>query len=263
MKRLENKVAIVTASITGIGQACVRKLAEHGATVYLAAHLKEESIEVVNLLRNENLNVKYVYFDAFDSTTHTAMIENVIREEGKIDILVNNFGTTDVNKDFDLINGDTEAFFKIVRVNLESVYLTSKAVIPHMIKRGRGSIINISSIGSIVPDISRLAYSVSKSAINSLTQNIAVQYAKQGVRCNAIMPGMTATPAVEASLNDEFKKVFLSNVPMGRMAEPEDIANAVLYYASDESSFVTGMLHNMAGGFGLVTPLYSDFIGSK
>ena len=101
MKRLENKVAIVTASITGIGQACVRKLAEHGATVYLAAHLKEESIEVVNLLRNENLNVKYVYFDAFDSTTHTAMIKNVIREEGKIDILVNNFGTTDVNKDFD------------------------------------------------------------------------------------------------------------------------------------------------------------------
>ncbi len=260
MKKLQDKVAIVTASITGIGFACLKKLAENGATTYLAAHLKDESMKVMEPLIKEGLNVKYVYFNALDSTTHAKMIEEVINAEGKLDILVNNFGATDVTKDKDLVNGDTETFFKTIRTNLESVYLTSKAAVPHMIKQGNGSIINISSIGSITPDLSRMGYAVSKSAINSLTQNIALQYARFGVRCNAILPGATATPALMNNMSEEFIQSFLAHVPLNRMGQPEDIANAVLYFASDDSSYATGIIHNMAGGYGLGTPQYSDFI---
>ena len=181
--KLENKVAVVTASITGIGYATVKKLAENGATTYLAAHLKEDSLKAVNELTSQGLNVKYVYFDALDSTTHQACIDEVIQNEGRIDILVNNYGATDVTKDLDLVSGDTDTFFHTVNTNIQSVYLTCKAALPAMIKQGGGSIINVSSIGSIVPDLSRLGYMVSKSAINCLTENIAFEYARYGVRC--------------------------------------------------------------------------------
>lgn len=260
MKKLQDRVAIVTASITGIGFACLKKLAENGAITYLAAHLEDESLSVIKPLIEDGLNVKYVYFNALDNTTHAKMIEEVISNEGRLDILVNNFGATDVTKDLDLVNGDTETFFKTIRTNLESVYLTSKAAVPHMIKQGNGSIINISSIGAIVPDLGRMGYAVSKSAINSLTQNIALQYARFGVRCNAIMPGATATPALLNNMSEEFIQSFLSHVPLNRMAQPEDIANAALYFASDDSSYATGIIHNLAGGYALGTPQYSDFI---
>ncbi|MDU4739612.1 SDR family oxidoreductase, partial [Clostridium sp.] len=142
----------------------------------------------------------------------------------------------------------------------QSVYLPCKEVIPHMIRNGGGSIINISTIGSVIPDLSRVAYVVSKAAINSLTQNIAVQYAKQGVRCNAILPGLIATDAAMDNMSEEFIKGFLRHVPLNRVGKPEDIANAVVFYASDESSFITGDLIEVAGGFGLPTPLYGDSI---
>lgn len=258
--KLQNKVAIVTASITGIGYATVKKLAENGATTYLAAHLKEDSEKAVKTLTDQGLNVKYVYFDAFDNTSHAACIEEVVKNEGRLDILVNNFGATDPTKDLDLVRGDTETFFRTVNSNIESVYLTSKAAIPHMIQNGGGNIVNVSSIGSILPDFSRLGYMVSKAAINSLTQNIAFEYARMGIRCNSIMPGMTATPAVMECMTEEFSQAYLKHVPLGRIAQPEEMANAILYFASDDSSYVTGTIQNMAGGFGMGTPMFGDYM---
>lgn len=262
-KAFTGKVAVVTASITGIGNAILKKLAQNGATTYLAAHLKDDSMQVVNELREQGLDVKYVRFDGFDNTTHRAMIEEVVKNEGKIDILVNNFGLTDPKKDLDLITGDTDTFFKTVNSNLESVYLTSKAALPHMIKQGDGRIVNISSIGSVVPDLGRLGYMVSKAAINSLTQNIAFMYARFGIRCNSIMPGMTATPAVVNALSEEYSKMYLSHTTAGRIAQPEEMANAVYFLVSDESSYINGEIINMAGGFGTGTPLYADYLNGK
>lgn len=261
--KLQNKVAVVTASITGIGYAALKKLAEHGATTYLAAHLKDDSQKVIDDLTKQGLDVKYVYFDAFDFTTHAACIEEVVKNEGRIDILVNNFGTGNPAKDLDLVNGDTETFFQTVDTNIKSVYLTSKAAIPHMIKQGGGNIVNVSSIGSIMPDLSRLGYMVSKAAINSLTQNIAFEYARMGIRCNAIMPGMTATPAVMQCMTEEFSQAYLKHVPLGRIAQPEEMANAILYFASDDSSYVTGTIQNMAGGFGMGTPMFGDYMSGN
>lgn len=165
-----------------------------------------------------------------------------------------------MSKDLDLLTWDTEEFFNIVNVNMRSVYLTSKYVILEMIKNGGGSIVNVSSVGLISPDLSRMAYCVSKSAINALTENIAAQYARFNVRCNAVLPGITATDAVMNNMSKEFMDSYLCHVPLNRMAKPEEIAEAVLFFASDDSSYVTGHLLDVAGGLGRVTPQYADYI---
>lgn len=210
-----------------------------------------------------NIIAKYVYFDTYKKESCTNMIEEIVKNEGKIDILVNNFGSTNVKVDLDVVNGDSDEFINIISNNLRSVYLPSKAAIPVMVKNGGGSIVNISSIGSVIPDLSRVAYCVSKAAINSLTQNIAVQYGRSNIRCNAVLPGMTLAKALKDNMPKEFLESFLRHVPLNRAAVPEDIAKAVLYYASDDSSYVTGMIHEVAGGFGLGTPQYAEMMDMK
>ena len=127
-----------------------------------------------------------------------------------------------------------------------------------MLKQNSGVIVNVSSIGSLLPDIARLGYGVSKAAINSLTQNIAVQYAKQNIRCNAVLPGLIATDAAIKNMSDDFIDSFLKHVPLHRFGQPEDIANAVLFLVSDDSSFITGQLLEVAGGFGIASPMYGE-----
>lgn len=259
MKKLENKVAIVTAATKGIGLASAEVLADHGAIVYLAARSEELAKEVIADIGSKGGVAKFVYFNAREKETYTSMIETVTKNEGRLDILVNNYGGTNVKLDRDVVSGDSDEFFRIINDNLQSVYLPCKAAIPHMIKNGGGRIVNISTIGSVVPDLSRVGYCVSKAAINSLTQNIALQYARQGVRCNAVLPGLIGTKAALENMSDEFRDSFLRHVPLNRIGKPEDIANAVLYYASDDSSFVTGMIHEVAGGFALGTPQYAEY----
>ena len=260
MKKLENKIALVTAATKGIGLASAKMLAKEGALVYIAARNKALADEVIEDFKKEKLNAKFVYFNAREVNTYTDMVKTVVEAEGKLDILVNNYGGTDVTKDKDVASGDTDAFFEIVQDNLQSVYLPCKAAISQMIKSGGGSIVNISTIGSITPDLSRTAYVVSKAAINSLTKNIALQYAAHNIRCNAVLPGLIATKAAMENMPVAFLNSFLSHVPLQRVGDPEDIAKAVCYYASDDSSYVTGMIHEVAGGFSLGTPQYAEFM---
>lgn len=198
MKLCENKIALVTSSTRGIGLACAKKLAEHGAKVYLAVRNLEAGKKAAGEIIAAGGQADVVYFDAGKEETFGSMVDEVVAKEGRIDILVNNYGSTDVKVDFDLLNGDTDSFFKIVENNLKSVYIPSKHAVKSMIQTGGGSIVNISSVGGRYPDLSRTAYGIAKAAINYLTENIAVQYARQGVRCNAVMPGFVATDAAMA-----------------------------------------------------------------
>lgn len=259
MKKLQDKVALVTSSTKGIGLECAKTLAENGAIVYVAARSEELANEVVKDIESNGGIAKFVYFNAREEETYTSMIDEVIKNEGKIDILVNNYGGTNAKLDKDLVNGDTDEFFNIVKDNLQSVYLPCKAAVPYMIKNGGGSIVNISTIGSVVPDLSRMAYCVSKASINSLTQNIATQYARNNIRCNAVLPGLIATKAALDNMSEEFIESFLRHVPLNRMGKPEDIAKAVLFYASDDSSFITGDILEVAGGYSMPTPQYADY----
>ena len=207
--RLRNKVILVTASTRGIGLAIVKKCAQEGAQVYMAARDLERAKEIASTLEG----VKCVYNDATKPETFTTMVKDVVRDAGRIDVLVNNFGTSNPGKDLDFANTDPQVFLDTVNLNLRSVFLASQAAVKHMADRG-GSIINISSVGGLVPDISQVAYGTSKAAINYLTKLIAVQEAKHQIRCNAVLPGMTATEAVEKHLSDDFRNLFLRQLAL-------------------------------------------------
>ena len=251
--RLTDKVVLVTASTRGIGLAIVKKCAAEGAMVYMAARDMERAQEIASTLDG----VKCVYNDATKPETFSTMVEDVVRDAGRIDVLINNFGTSNPGKDLDFANTDPQVFLDTVNLNLRSVFMASQAAAKHMAKNG-GSIINISSVGGQVPDISQVAYGTSKAAINYLTKLIAVQEAKHRIRCNAILPGMTATEAVQQHLSDDFRNLFLRHIPLGRMGQPEEIAEAVCYFASDASAYITGQILAVSGGFGLATPVYGD-----
>ena len=256
--RLKDKVVLITASTRGIGLACVKKCATEGAAVYMAARNIERAQETADALNAEGCNVKCVFNDATKPETFSSMVEDVVKDTGKIDVLVNNFGTSNPGKDLDFANTDPAVFIEIVNLNLRSVFMSSQAAAKHMAAHGGGSIINISSVGGIVPDISQVAYGTSKAAINYLTRLIAVHEAKNNIRCNAVLPGMTATEAVEQNLSEEFRSLFLRHIPLGRMGLPEEIAEAVVYLASDASAYTTGQILTVSGGFGLATPVYGD-----
>ena len=256
--RLKDKVILITASTRGIGLACVKACVEEGATVYMAARNMERAQEIADMLIADGANVKCVYNDATKPETFTTMVEDVVADAGRIDVLVNNFGTSNPGKDLDFTHTDPSVFLDTVNLNLRSVFMASQIAAKHMAMCAGGSIINISSVGGLVPDISQVAYGTSKAAINYLTKLIAVHEAKNKIRCNAVLPGMTATEAVENHLTEEFRNLFLRHIPLGRMGQPEEIAAAVVYLASDEAAYTTGQILTVSGGFGLATPVYGD-----
>ena len=256
--RLKDKAVLVTASTRGIGLACVKACAKEGATVYMAARNLDRAKEIANQLNADGGKVKCIYNDATKPETFTTMVEDVVDDAGRIDVLVNNFGSSNPSKDLDFAHTDPGIFIDTVNLNLRSVFLASQAAAKHMAMGGGGSIINISSVGGLVPDISQVAYGTSKAAINYLTKLIAVHEAKNKIRCNAVLPGMTATEAVENHLSEDFRNLFLRHIPLGRMGLPEEIAAAVVYLASDEAAYTTGQILAVSGGFGLATPVYAD-----
>ena len=257
--RLKDKVVLITASTRGIGLACVKACEKEGAIVYMAARNIQRAQKIADTLGG----VKCVYNDATKPETFSSMVEDVVNDAGRIDVLVNNFGTSDPGKDLDFTHTDPTVFMDTVNLNLRSVFMASQAAAKHMATRSGGSIINISSVGGTVPDISQVAYGTSKAAINYLTKLIAVHEAKNNIRCNAVLPGMTATEAVEKNLSEEFRTLFLRHIPLNRIGLPEEIAEAVVYFASDASSYTTGQILTVSGGFGLATPVYGDLAGKQ
>ena len=261
--RLKDKVVLITASTRGIGLACVKACTKEGATVYMAARNLERAQEIADALNAEGTRVKCVYNDATKPETFPSMVDDVVKNAGRIDVLVNNFGTSNPGKDLDFTHTDPSVFLDTVNLNLRSVFMASQAAAKHMAAQQGGSIINISSVGGIVPDISQVAYGTSKAAINYLTKLIAVHEAKNKIRCNAVLPGMTATEAVEKNLTEDFRSLFLRHIPLSRMGLPEEIAAAVVYLASDEAAYTTGQILTVSGGFGLATPVYGDLSDQK
>lgn len=259
--RLKGKTVLVTASTRGIGLAITKACAREGAAVYMAARNPERAQEVADRLGAEGCHVKCVYNDATKPETFTGMVRDMVNDAGRIDVLVNNFGTSNPGKDLDFAHTDTDVFLDTVNLNLRSVFMASQAAVKHMAAQGGGSIINISSVGGTVPDISQVAYGTSKAAINYLTKLIAVQEAENNIRCNAVLPGMTATEAVQKNLTEGFRNLFLRHIPLKRMGLPEEIAAAAVYFASEESAYTTGQILTVSGGFGLATPVYGDLAG--
>ncbi len=259
--KLIDKTILITAATRGIGLACVKACAREGACVYMGARNPERAEKTVTDLKESGFQVHWVYQDAAKPETCASMIDTVIKDAGRIDVLINNFGASDPRQDLDFAHTPVETFLDTVLLNLRSVYLTSQLAAVSMRQQGGGSIINISSVGGMIPDISQVGYGTGKAAINHLTKIIALQEARNGIRCNGILPGMTATDAVNQRLSDSFRTLFLDHIPAGRIGTPEEIAAAAVYLASDESAYTTGQFLCISGGFGLGTPLYKDLSG--
>ena len=259
--RLKDKVILVTASTRGIGLAIVKACTKEGAIVYMAARDLARAQEEADKLNAEGGRVYCVYNDATKPETFVSMVDETVQQAGRIDVLVNNFGTSNPGRDLDFMRTDPAVFLDTVQLNLRSVFMAGQAAAKHMAQQGGGSIVNIGSVGGAVPDISQIAYGTSKAAINYLTKLIAVHEARHHIRCNAVLPGMTATEAVAQHLSDDFRALFLRHIPLGRIGLPEEIANAVVYFASDESAYTTGQILSVSGGFGMATPLYGDLAG--
>jgi 3(or 17)beta-hydroxysteroid dehydrogenase len=246
--RLDGKVALISGGARGQGAAEAKLFAREGARVVFGDILDEEGRKVEAEIREAAGEVIYLHLDVTNEADWAAAVETAVSRYGKLDILVNNAGVVSWGT---LEDTTPEEWDRVMDVNAKGVFLGTKAAIPEMRKAGGGSIVNISSIsGMIGQDSIQPVYNASKGAVRLLTKTTAIQYAKEGIRANSVHPGSVATPMNAARRADpELYRQSLSLIPLGRAAEPEEIAYAVLYLASDESSFVTGSELVIDGGF--------------
>ena len=246
--RLDGKTALVTAAAQGIGRASALAFAREGARV-IATDVNLEKLQAVAKEGGAGIAVRTL------DATDRAGIDALAAELGAIDVLMNCAGFVHHGTVLDCTERDWDF---TMTLNVKSMYFTIRAFLPAMLKRGKGaSIVNISSGASSVRGIpNRFVYGTSKAAVIGLTKAVAADYIKQGIRCNAICPGTIATPSLDeriAALGnvEQARKAFVERQPMGRLGTAEEVAALALYLASDESSFTTGAIHIVDGGFSL------------
>lgn len=249
--RVADKVAIITGSGNGIGKATVLALAREGARVVIADIDLDAAQSVADLVNGDGGQAMAIQVDIGEESSIAAMIETTISTYGSLDILHNNAALTsaaDFVKDASIIDMETAIWDRYLQINLRGAMLGCKYAIPAMLKNGGGSIINTSSNQSLAGDSQGFAYAAAKGGINSLTVTIATAYGKQGIRCNAISPGLIMSERAIAGVPEEAAAINEQSNLVPRLGQPEDIANMALYLASDESSFVTGQILKVDGG---------------
>ena len=242
---LPGKVAIVTGGTRGIGFAVVKKFLDNGATVVLFGSKEESVQQALTRLKKENPN--YNVIGMYPNITDMGAVEKAFAEVknrfGKIDIVVNNAG---ISARESLYNYEEEDFEKIMDLNVKAVFNCSKVGAKYMKENGGGVILNTSSMVSIYGQAAGCGYPASKFAVNGLTKSLARELGRDHIRVNAVAPGVIHTDMVD-SLPEEMIKPIIASIPIGRMGEPEDIANAFLFLASDMASFITGAILSVDG----------------
>ena len=239
---LQGRVAIVTGGSQGIGEACVRRFAQEGAQVVIAdvADARGQALAA-------ELGALYVHCDVGDKAQVDALVAEVLRAHGRIDVLVNNAGIFKAADFLDVTEADFDA---VLRVNLKGAFLVGQAVARAMAQAGRGSIVNMSSVNGVMAIPTIASYNVSKGGINQLTRAMALALADKGVRVNAVGPGTIATELAAAAVltSDEAKNKIMMRTPLRRLGEPREVADVVAFLASDASSYVTGEIIMIDGG---------------
>jgi 2-keto-3-deoxy-L-fuconate dehydrogenase len=242
--RLRGKRALVTAAAHGIGRAIANRFAQEGADV-LATDIDESALNETNVRQKRRLDV-----------TDCEAIGRLASEQGPLDVLVNCAGYVHVGTILDASEADWDRAFD---VNARSMFRLIKAFLPGMLDRGKGSIVNVASVASSVKGVpNRFVYTASKAAVIGITKSIAIDFIKNGIRCNAICPGTVDSPSLserikvqadkERTSREAIRAAFIARQPMGRLGQPEEIAGLAAYLASDEAEFVTGQAHLIDGG---------------
>jgi NAD(P)-dependent dehydrogenase (short-subunit alcohol dehydrogenase family) len=252
--RLAGRVAVVTGAGSGIGLATARRFAAEGATV-ICVDIDPSTGQAAA----DQVGGEFVACDVADQAQVRSLFDGVAARHGRIDVAFNNAGISPPDDDSILVT-EVDVWERVMRINTTSVYLCCQHVIPHMRRQGRGSIINTASFVALMgAATSQIAYTASKGGVLAMTRELGVQFARDGIRVNALCPGPVATPLLMKLFAEDPERAArrLVHVPVGRFAEPEEIAAAVAFLASDDASFITATQFVVDGGItgAYVTPL--------
>ena len=245
MNLLKGKNVIITGGSRGIGRGIAEKFAEQGANIaFTCIKMSDSSIELAKNLEKIGVKAKAYESDAADFDAAAKLAEDVLNDFGSIDVLVNNAGIT---KDNLLMRMSEEDFNDVMKINMNSVFNNTKAVLRQMLKQRNGSIINLSSVVGVKGNAGQSNYSSSKAGIIGFTKSVALELGSRNIRCNAIAPGFIETEMTKALSNDQVND-WAESIPLKRTGQVEDIANTSLFLASDMSSYITGQVINVCGG---------------
>ncbi|MDW3215289.1 MAG: glucose 1-dehydrogenase [Ilumatobacteraceae bacterium] len=258
---LRGRVAVVTGAGSGIGLSTVRRLAEEGMSVVVGDIDRTSAEEVAEQLRADGFEASAIVADVADENQVASLVASTIERYGQIDVLHNNAGAVEldtIGRDGDIRRLDIDVWDRTMAVNLRGVMLCTKHASPHMVEAGRGSIINTSSGSGLTGHSTRSAYGASKAGVNMFTQYTATAFGRDGIRCNAIAPGLIMTPAAERNLTESDVDMFSRHALTRRLGTPEDIAAMVAFLASDEAGFITGQVISVDGGALAHSPTYAE-----
>ena len=241
MSDLKDKNIIVTGASGGIGNSIVKRLNDNGANI-LASGTKLEKLEA---LKSKFKNIKILKFDISQSDKIEEFIENASTEfDGRLDCIVNNAGITQDNL---AIRMSIDEWKKVIDINLTSTFLLTKSAIKKMLKNKSGKVINITSVVGHTGNLGQANYTASKAGIVAMSKSLAIEYAKKNININCISPGFIKT-AMTDKIDEKFKDIIVSKIPSARLGEPEDVANAVLFLASNQSDYINGETLHVNGG---------------
>lgn len=263
MGRLNGKVSIVTGAGSGIGRATAIAFAREGAKVVVA---DIDAASAAKVAAEIGASALPCAVDVSNEADVRRMVKTAVDGFGGLDVLHNNAADSSaqtMGRDLELTQLDVEVWDRAFAVNARGVMLGCKHALPAMLERGRGSIINTSSVSSLRGDSHLSAYGASKGAVNSFTLYVATMYGRQGIRCNAIAPGVIRTPALDQNVPRESIEVFESNTLVPRLGTPEDVASLAVWLASDEASFVTGQVWLLDGGTMSHHPVWAQLAGRR
>ncbi len=248
--RLKGKTAIVTGAASGFGEGIARRFAAEGAYVVVCDIDEAGAVAVAEAIAEKSGQAHAAVCDVTVSGDIAHLVDETLTTFGSIDVLVNNAGMPQVNGP--MLDVDEETFDRIFAVNVKSIYLMARHVVPVMRQVGGGVILNTASTAALRPRPGLTWYNGSKGAVVTLTKSMAIELASDGIRVNALCPVAGETPMLAAfmggSVSDDMQQKFIATIPLGRLSSPRDIANAALYLASDEADFITGVCLDVDGG---------------